>query len=86
MPRRPSALLAPLAYCFKQENRGSLRHIQGINLTHHGDAERDGAVPDGTHTRVLSADNECTGATQVDLGIALPGCWRGNEDLYMSLA
>ena len=82
---RPPTLLAPLAHCFKQENRGRLGNIQGIDLPSHGDADGGRTVPDGTHPRVLSAHDECTGATQIDLGIALTGCWRGDENFYMAL-
>ena len=38
-------------------------------------------------TPVCSAPTtSALGQTQIDLGIALAGCWRGHEDLYVALA
>ena len=69
IPRR----VDPLAYGFKEENGSGLRDIQGINLAGHGDTDGKLTVPDWAHTSVLSAQDQRTGETQIDLGIALTG-------------
>ena len=64
---RTFSVLPPLAHGFKQQNGGGLRDIQGIDLAGHGDADGDLTVPDWAHTSVLSAHDQRTGATQIDL-------------------
>jgi hypothetical protein len=79
-------LLTPLAHGFKEENGSGLRDIQGIDLAGHGNADGKLTVPDWAYTSVLSAHDQRTGETQIDLGVALPGCGRGYQDLYEALA
>ena len=78
--------LAPLAHGFKEENDGGLRHIQGIDLAGHGDADGALIVPDWTHTSVLGTHDQRTGETQINLSITLTGGGRGDQDLYVALA
>src|SRR5262249_44326922 len=59
--------LATLPHGFKQDNRGCLRHVQGIDLPSHGNADGDRAVPRGAYTGVLCPQDQGAGEAQIDL-------------------
>src|SRR5262249_40369267 len=78
--------LATLPPGLKQDNRGRLRHVQGIDLPCHGDADGERTVPRGAYTGVLCPQDQDAGEAQIDLGIELTGARSRGQQLQRVVA
>jgi len=74
-----------LPHGFKQDNRGRLRDVQGIDLSSHGDTDGDGTVPRGAYTGVLCPQDQRAGEAQIDLSIELTGARSRGQQLQRVL-
>jgi len=75
-----------LPHGFKQDDRGRLRHIQGIDLPSHRDADGGRTAPRGAQASVLCPQDQGAGEAQIHCGIEPTGGRSRGQKLHRVLA